>query len=62
MMEEIVKCWICGAFYKRHSMYCGDQSTCGECARLRQKAVDSPTPEQVAEQDRKRRAFFGVST
>lgn len=58
MIDQTLKCRICGSPYKFYSMKVGDQSACPRCVAEAERRYSSPTPEEEAKYDRRRRRYF----
>lgn len=62
MMEQTIKCPICGRPYKVHSMTVADQSACPSCMAEAERRALSPTEHEEDVYRRRRERFFGESS
>lgn len=56
MMEQTIKCPICGKPYVVYSMYAGDQSACPACRAEARRALQR---ESTPLEEKRRHRFFG---
>lgn len=54
-----INCFICGGLYEFMSHYVGDQSCCAKCRQIKADTINHPNEPSEAEQERRRREYFG---
>lgn len=59
-MNQYRSCPVCGRPYILYAGRSGPQDLCSECMDERRRQIVQPTPEEVAEWDRRRREHFNV--
>ena len=58
MIEQTIKCHICGKPYKFYAFSAADQSACPACVRAAEEAVSRPSN---TEEIRRRQKYYGTN-